>query len=137
MRFPGIRIVEQTERKFRRFESVIKKEKKTSDFNSRALLLIKAPTKKTILVRILVWYKNTMILTSKLPFQSLIGREASLEMATDPENHLAEVLEKLGDAHSFRCDFNKALSFYGRALDSRTQHSNNAGWGLFMLKTCC
>ena len=43
MRFPGIRLVEQTEQKFRRFESVLKK---TSDCNSRALLLIKAPTQK-------------------------------------------------------------------------------------------
>ena len=45
MRFPRIRLVEQTEQKFRRFESVFKKEK-TSDCDSRALLLIKAPTKK-------------------------------------------------------------------------------------------
>ena len=43
MRFPGIHFVEQTEQKIRRFESVFKK--KTSDCNSRALLL-KAPTKK-------------------------------------------------------------------------------------------
>ena len=43
MRFPGIRLVEQTEQKFRRFESVLKK--KTSDCNSRGLLLIKTPTK--------------------------------------------------------------------------------------------
>ena len=50
MRFSGIRLVEQTEQQFRRFESVLKKKKKkfkkTSDCNSRALLLIKAPTKK-------------------------------------------------------------------------------------------
>ena len=46
MRFPGIRLVEQTEQKFRRFESVFfKKKRKTSDCTSRALLLIKAPTK--------------------------------------------------------------------------------------------
>ena len=46
MRFPGIRLVEQTKQKFRRFESVLKKnkKKKTSDCKSRALLLIKAPT---------------------------------------------------------------------------------------------
>ena len=44
MRFPSIRLVEQTEQKFRRFESVLKK--KTSDCNSRPLSLIKAPTKK-------------------------------------------------------------------------------------------
>ena len=43
MRFPSIRLVEQTEQKFRRFESVLKK--KTSDCKSRALPLIKA-TKK-------------------------------------------------------------------------------------------
>ena len=43
MRLPGIRLVEQTEQKFRRFESVLKK--KTSDGNSRGLLLIKASTK--------------------------------------------------------------------------------------------
>ena len=42
MRFPGIRLVEQIEQKFRRFESVLNKK---SDCNSRALLLIKAPTK--------------------------------------------------------------------------------------------
>ena len=42
MRFPGIRVVEQTEQKARPFDSVFKK---TSDCNSRALLLIKAPTK--------------------------------------------------------------------------------------------
>ena len=48
MRFPGIRLVEQTEQKFRRSESVFGKEKeKPSDRNSRALLLIKAPTKNT------------------------------------------------------------------------------------------
>ena len=46
MRFPGIRLVKQTEQNFRRFESVLKKKKKTSDCNSRALLLIKAPTEK-------------------------------------------------------------------------------------------
>ena len=45
MCFPGIRLVEQTEQKFRRFESVLKK---TGDRNSRALLLIKAPTKKQL-----------------------------------------------------------------------------------------
>ena len=46
MRFPQIHLVEQTEQKFRHFESVFKKkEKQTSDCNSRALLLIKAPTK--------------------------------------------------------------------------------------------
>ena len=43
MRFPGISLVEQTEQKFRRFESVFRK--KTSDCNSQALLLMKAPTK--------------------------------------------------------------------------------------------
>ena len=37
--FGGICLVEQTEQKFRRFESVLKK--KTSDCNSRALLLMK------------------------------------------------------------------------------------------------
>ena len=46
MRFPRIPLVEQTEQKIRRFESVFKKRKKTSDCNNRALLLIKAPTKK-------------------------------------------------------------------------------------------
>ena len=35
-----IRLVEQTEQKFRRFESVLKK--KTSDCNSRALLFYKS-----------------------------------------------------------------------------------------------
>ena len=39
MRFPGIRLIEQ---KFRRFE----KKRKQRVTNSRALLLIKAPTKK-------------------------------------------------------------------------------------------
>ena len=39
MHFPRIRLVEQTEQKFRRLESVLKKEKKTGDCNSRALLL--------------------------------------------------------------------------------------------------
>ena len=39
MRFPGIRLVEQTEQKFRRFESVLKKKRVT---NSLTLLLIKA-----------------------------------------------------------------------------------------------
>ena len=43
MRFPGIRLVERTEQKFRRFESVFRK--KTSHCNSRSLLLIKALTK--------------------------------------------------------------------------------------------
>ena len=39
MRFPGIRLVEQTEQKFRRIRDCLeKKEKKTSDCNSRALL---------------------------------------------------------------------------------------------------
>ena len=41
MHFPRIPLVEQTEQKFRRFESVVKK--RVTD--SRALLLIKAPTK--------------------------------------------------------------------------------------------
>ena len=38
MRFPGIRLNEQTEEKFRRFESVLKKEyrKNECDCNSRA-----------------------------------------------------------------------------------------------------
>ena len=44
MRFPGIRLVEQTEQKFRRIR-VCLKEEKTSDGNNRALLLIEAPTK--------------------------------------------------------------------------------------------
>ena len=50
MRFLGVRLLEQTEEKFRRFEKVLKKrkeKKQTSSCNSRALLLIKAPTKKT------------------------------------------------------------------------------------------
>ena len=47
MHFPGIRLVEQTEQKVRRFESVFKKKEKTSDCNSRALLLLKAPTKNS------------------------------------------------------------------------------------------
>ena len=52
MRFPGIRLVEQTEQEFTRFESVFffKKKKKTSNCISRALLLIKAPTKTISLV---------------------------------------------------------------------------------------
>ena len=45
MRFGGIRLVEQTEQKFRRFECVFQKRKKTSDCNSRALLLIEALSK--------------------------------------------------------------------------------------------
>ena len=45
MRFPGIHLVEQTEQKFCRFETVLKK---TSDCTSRALLLIKAPSKIVI-----------------------------------------------------------------------------------------
>ena len=44
MGFPGIRLVEQTEQKFRRFESVLKT--KAIDCNSRALFLMKVPTKK-------------------------------------------------------------------------------------------
>ena len=44
MRFPGTRLVEQTEQKFRRIRACF--EEKTSDCNSQALLLIKAPTKK-------------------------------------------------------------------------------------------
>ena len=47
MRFQGIRLVEQTEQKFHRFESFLKK--KTSDCNSQALLLVKAPTKNAII----------------------------------------------------------------------------------------
>ena len=46
MRLSGIRLVEQTKQKFRRFESVLRK-KKTNDCNSRALLLKKAPTKNS------------------------------------------------------------------------------------------
>ena len=46
MRFSGIRLVKQTEQKFRRFESVLKK--KTNNCNSRALLLLKAPTKNVV-----------------------------------------------------------------------------------------
>ena len=45
MRFGAICLVEQTEQKFCRYESVLKK---TSDCNSRALLIIKAPTKKRL-----------------------------------------------------------------------------------------
>ena len=48
MRFPRIRLVEQTGQKFRRFESVLKKKGKKGDCNSRAFLLIKAPTKNLI-----------------------------------------------------------------------------------------
>ena len=45
MRFPGIRLVEQTEQQFRQFES-----EETCDSDSRALFLIVAPIKhnKTI-----------------------------------------------------------------------------------------
>ena len=46
MRFPGISLVEQPEQKIRRCESVSRR--KTSDCNSRALLLIKAPTTNKI-----------------------------------------------------------------------------------------
>ena len=47
MCFPGIRLVEQTEQKFRNFESVLKKKNELYSSNSRARLLIKAPTKHT------------------------------------------------------------------------------------------
>ena len=50
MHFPGIRLVEQTKQKFRRYESVFFK--KTSDCNSRALLLITAPTKNKALANL-------------------------------------------------------------------------------------
>ena len=46
MRFPRIRLVEQTEQKFVASSLSYKKEEKTSDCNSRALLLIKAQTNK-------------------------------------------------------------------------------------------
>ena len=39
MRFPGFRLIEQTEQKFRRFESILKKKRVT---NSRALFIISA-----------------------------------------------------------------------------------------------
>ena len=55
MRFPGICLVEQTEQKFRRFESILKK--KTKDCNSRALLLTKAPTK--IIATLLLKMENS------------------------------------------------------------------------------
>ena len=45
MRFPGIRLVEQTEQ-ISSLRVCLKERKKTSDCNSRALLLIKAPSKK-------------------------------------------------------------------------------------------
>ena len=45
MRFRVICLLEQTDEKFRRFESVSKK--KTSDFNKRVLSFEKAPTKKS------------------------------------------------------------------------------------------
>ena len=45
MRFPEIRLVERTEN-LGRFESVVKK---NSDCNSRALTLIKAPTRNSFL----------------------------------------------------------------------------------------
>ena len=45
MHFPGICLFEQTEQKFRRFESVYLKRRKTSDCNIRIPLVIKAPTK--------------------------------------------------------------------------------------------
>ena len=47
MRFPGIRLVEQTEQKISSLRVCLeeKKIKKTSDCNSRAVLLIKEPTK--------------------------------------------------------------------------------------------
>ena len=41
MRFPGIRLVEQTEEKFRRIRDYLNFKKKTSDCNSRALLFYK------------------------------------------------------------------------------------------------
>ena len=57
MRFPGIRLVEQTEQKFRRFESVLKK--KTSDCNSRALLIMKVPTKKGLQIGVHVVFASS------------------------------------------------------------------------------
>ena len=46
MRFPGIRSVEQTEQKFRRFESVSEKKRKKKQLsNNRVFLLIEAPSK--------------------------------------------------------------------------------------------
>ena len=47
MRFRVICLLEQTDEKFRRFESVSKKKKKTSDCNKRVLSFEKAPTKKS------------------------------------------------------------------------------------------
>ena len=43
--------------------------------------------------------------------------------SANAENILAEILEKVGDAHMFRCDFTQALRFYGRALENRAQFS--------------
>ena len=38
MRFPGIRLVEQTEQKLRRIRDCLEEKQKTSDCNSRAYL---------------------------------------------------------------------------------------------------
>ena len=50
MRLPGIRLVEQTEQKFRRFESVLKKGKKRATLLVGFFyLFIEAPTKNSFL----------------------------------------------------------------------------------------
>ena len=57
MRFPRIRLVDQTEHKFRRFESVLEKKEKKRLTVIVGLLLIKAPTKK-IGCHFVVWPKQ-------------------------------------------------------------------------------
>ena len=53
MRFAGIRSVEQTEQKYHCFESALKK--KTSDCNSRALLILKT----TMVSLSVLWHKKS------------------------------------------------------------------------------
>ena len=58
MRFPGIRLVEQTEQKFRRIRDCPKKNKKTSDCNIWAFIP-KAPTKNALSMTISFDFVNS------------------------------------------------------------------------------
>ena len=67
MRCSGIPLDEQTEQKFRRFESVLRKQKRTSNCNRRVLLLIKAPTKnKNIFADIQSYSSGSATVAKKL-----------------------------------------------------------------------
>ena len=114
MRVPGICLVEQTEQKFRRFQSVLKK--KSSDCNSRALLLIKAPTKNTffelkvsyICVVLAVWnfLLQETFLRKISEFFDILSQEESLFTLEDP-------LKKFSSCTFFQNHFSP-YSFQGR-----------------------